>query len=432
MDNSITLHQQLKNQTVELHKQAQKVPYVAHFLKNNFPLLSYIGHLRGLAIIYGTLENQLKSSECQEIKGFLKNYTPKLDLILSDLAFLNANKEKDIMPAVSQALHIADNILLYSITNPYKLLGYIYTLEGSLNGGSVLKKHVSETFNFQNNDATKYLSCADERFKIFWEGFIHKLNSHITENQIKEDIAAAAGEIFVDLTKIYEALFPIDEKSLKSHITSLNPEAGNYPIPTNPLEIKAAITAGMKCWDEFPYYEIRYGDRGRRFAVSDSVWLVNLGELSEEGAIKQASWLANFLAIRGMPTFTMEKQLQYLYIELTKLIPANESKYLTLLKTSQKIKSRRYIHFSENSFCEANSLFENYFTELKVSEKKCEELKKNIGKLIASSIADDKNGIPEAKTSLKEWLQNKEIFPTNWILAIEKTYIDIESLVRLK
>jgi hypothetical protein len=105
---------------------------------------------------------------------------------------------------------------------------------------------------------------------------------------------------------------------------------------------------------------------------------------------------------------------------------------LTLLKTSQKIKSRRYFHFSENSFCDSNSLFEKYFTELKVSEKKCVELKKNIGKLIASSIADDKNGIPDVKYSLKDWLQNKEIFPTNWILAVEKTYIEIESLIRLK
>lgn len=428
-ENQNTLHQLLKNQTIELHNKAHKIPYVVNFLKNNFSIISYIGHLRALAIIYGTLENQLSNLEKLEIKDILGNYSSKLPLILSDLEYLKADEVKDIMPAISNALHVADKIMLNSVENPYKLLGYIYTLEGSLNGGNVLKKHISETFNFQNDEATKYLSCFDEKFKSFWYNFVKNLNTKVTENQQKEDILAASNEIFVDLMKVYEALFPIDEKTLGNHITSLNPEAGNFPIPTNPLEIKAAIIAGMNCWYEFPYYEKRYGERGRRFAVSDCVWLVTLSELDEADAIKQVNWLANFLAIRGMPTYTMEFQMQALYHELSKSIPANEQKYLKLLKTSENIKSQRTIHFNETVFENCNSIFHNYFDELKVSEKICLELKKNIGKLIASSIIDDKNGIPDVKNSLESWLKLKDIFPENWIRAVEKTFIEIELLL---
>jgi heme oxygenase len=428
-ENIDTLHQLLKKQTIELHNQAHKIPYIVNFLKNNFLLISYIGHLRALAIIYGTLEYQLSNLENQEIKDFLGNYSPKLPLILSDLEYLKANEVKDIMPAICNALHVADKIMLNSVENPYKLLGYIYTLEGSLNGGNVLKKHIIETFNFQNGEATKYLSCFDEKFKSFWDNFVNNLNTKITDNQQKEDILTASNEIFIELMKIYEALFPIDEKALGNHITSLNPEAGNFPIPTNPLEIKAAISAGMNCWNEFPYYEKRYGERGRRFAVSDTVWLVTLSELEEEDAIKQVNWLANFLAIRGMPTFTMEFQIQALYHELSKSIPANEQKYLKLLKTSENIKSQRIIHINETIFENCNSIFYNNFDEFKVSEKICLELKKNIGKLIASSIIDDKNKIPDVKNSLEIWLKRKDIFPENWIFAVEKTYIEIGLLI---
>ena len=426
----MTFHEQLKKQTLDLHNQAHKIPYIINLLKNDIQLISYIGHLRSLAIIYGTLEHQLYNSENKEIKIFLENYTPKLPLILSDLEFLKANEEKDIIPAISIALSIADKILMNSEGNLYKLLGFIYILEGSINGGNILKKHISETFRFTNNDGTKYLSCFDDKFKSFWEDFVNKLNIKINENKQKEDIIAAANEIFHNLMKIYEELSPIDESKLGNHITSLNPEAGNYPISTNPLEIKAAMTAGLQCWNEFPYYEKRYGERGRRFAVSDSAWLITLSCLPEEEAIKQAEWLSRFLSIRGMPSYTMEIQLRFLYIELSKLIPKNEQKYLKLLKTSEHIKQQRIIHVSDKDFDNCNLIFEKYFTELKVTGKFCSELKINIGKLIASSIIDDENGIPDARKSLESWLISKEIFTENWLLAVEKSYKKIETFLK--
>jgi heme oxygenase len=431
-ENKNLLHQILKKQTTELHAKAHEIPYFINFMKNDIPKISYIGHIRALAIIYGTIENQLFNIETPTIRAFLANYSPKLPLLLSDLDYLKANEVKDIMPAISSALHVADKILLYSKSDPYKLLGFLYTLEGSLNGGSILKKHLSETFDFHNDNGTKYFSCFDDKFKSFWAGFIAKLDTTISDNQQKDDIISAASEIFVDLMKIYESLFPVDEKTLGNHITSLNPEAGNYPIPTNPLEIKAGINAGDRCWNDFPYYEKRFGERGRRFTVSDSVWLVTLCELTDEGVLYQVNWLAKFLAVRGMPTFTMEIQLQALYEELSRIIPENEPKYSKLLKPVENIKKQRIAHIDENTFEECNSIFEKYFAEFKVSGKNCDDLKKNIGKLIASSLIDEKNGIPDVRATVENWLRSPDVFPENWILAVEKTYNDIGVLLNVK
>jgi hypothetical protein len=175
-------------------------------------------------------------------------------------------------------------------------------------------------------------------------------------------------------------------------------------------------------------FGIRFGDRGRRFTVSDSAWLVTLCELSQEDAIRQVDWLGKFLSIRGMPTYIMEIQMQQLYKELSELIPSNEHKYHKLIKVAENIKDRREIHMNESLFETCNNIFEEHFIELNVSEKKCSNLNKNIGKLIASSIIDNKNGISDDR-SLEKWLKSKETFPDNWIAAVEKAFVEIELLI---
>jgi len=203
MENFETLHQVLKRQTMDLHEKAHQIPYISNLLKNNVQMESYVGHLRALAIVYGTLESQLSKLKQPEIKNFLEGYTLKLPLLLADLEYFNAKEIKDIIPAISNALKIADKILMYSEKSPYKLVGFLYTLDGSLNGGSVFKKHLSERFGLQKDNGISYFSCFNGQFKQFWEKFTEKLNTEITDNQIKEDVVSAATEIFNDLTSIY-------------------------------------------------------------------------------------------------------------------------------------------------------------------------------------------------------------------------------------
>lgn len=428
---SKTLHESLKVQTLELHKKAYQIPYVENFMHNKLQIESYVGHLRAFAIIYGTLEYQMVNYRGPELKQFLHGYVPKLPSLLSDLGYFNSLGIKDILPSVNQALVVADKIMMNG-ENAYKLLGYIYTLEGSINGGSVLKKHVSAALNLNDGIGTNYLSHLNEEFRNFWQNFISNLNSEVEEKEQQDDVISAANEIFNDVMEIYKALFPIDEKMLGNHITALNPEAGNFPIPTDPRQIKAAITAGIACWNAFPYFEKRFGERGKRFGISDAVWLVTLCELSDENAVKQVNWLARFLAIRGMPTYLEEIQLRLLYTELSKLIPENAGKYSTFLKAADELQNQRTIHLQETDFEKCNSIFEGNLKENAALEKIHSDLKKNMGKLIASSLTDAKNGIPDARTSLENWLKNKEYFPETWVLVVEKSYLEIEKLIHVK
>lgn len=427
--NQKTLHILLKKNLLEFDNKIQNMDYFSKFSSHNLPLISYVGHLRALTIIYGTLEYQIQNAENAEIKNLFVDYIPKLPLLLEDLEFFREKEIKDIMPSISFALHIADNIILNSVVNFYKLIAYFYVIEYLLYEKYMSNEDVSQTFNLKGSDGIKYLSSTEGKYSDFWKNFTEKLDSLTDDFKIREDIISAAIEIYKDLMNIFNYLFAFDEKMLENHITSYNPEAGNFSIPTNPLEINAAISSGVNIWYEYPYYEKRYGERGRRFTVSDSVWLVTLSELPEEFAINQVNWLAKFLAKRGMPTCTMELQMQEMYQNLSILIPEDESKYLIFKKCAMEIKIMRNKFINDSDFEKCNSIFEKYFLEFNISEQICVEMKRNVGKLIASAIVDEKNGIQEAQNSLFNWILNKDIFPENWIHAVDKSIKEIEIVI---
>lgn len=424
MENPASLHNSLKVQTKELHQKAHSIPYIKNLLNDNVQKESYISHLRTFAIMYGTLERQLLVTKNTDIKSIIEGYLPKLPLILGDLKSLHSNEIKDIIPAIEKALAVADKILLYSEKSPFRLIGFLYTLDGSLNGGSVFKSHLKNAFNLRDNQGISYFSAFNDDYKIFWKNFTDKLNNAIKSESIKEDILVSSEEIFHDLIGIYNCLFPFAENDLKQHITSLNPEAGNFPISTNPLEIEAAIIAGQKCWNEFPYYDQRYGERGKRFTVSDSVWLINLCDLPQELANSQVKWLTDLLANRGMPSYTMEVQLNFMYKELTERVYENESKYKKLKIAADQLKKSREKKIASALFDKCNFIFTEFCQELNVKESGMT----NTGKLIASSIVDFENGIRESEYDFKSWIMNNKRFSGDWVLAVERTYSEIIKL----
>src|SRR5689334_16999083 len=71
----------------------------------------------------------------------------------------------------------------------------------------------------------------------------------------------------------------------------VNPEAGAYPVTTDATLVRAAVRAAQRSFDLMPYYAVRYGERGARFASSDSAWLISLAPLGSAVAIRQVAWL---------------------------------------------------------------------------------------------------------------------------------------------
>ena len=161
--------------------------------------------------------------------------------------------------------------------------------------------------------------------------------------------------------------------------SSLNPDAGNYPITDDPRELEAARLAGVRCLEEIPYVDRRYGERGRKYTHSDGAWLATLAAC-EKSAMKQVFWLGRVLAGRGMPRYVLERHLELMVEELTRAVPDKD--YSKLSEAAAELKRERLEHVPR-------------FDELAAGHPD--------GVLLVAAVADEKAGVERSVESLLEW-----------------------------
>lgn len=189
--------------------------------------------------------------------------------------------------------------------------------------------------------------------------------------------------------------------------STVNPDAGNHPITADPVELEAARRASEETWNAWPYFEARYGERGRRFGVSDAGWLVTLCEKSRAEACEQVRWLAVVLASRGMPSITLEHNLDALHRQLCAAQPKRRKSYDKLQACAAALRSRRLERISDAAMREIAALMPGQPVA-------------KMGELLVCAVADEANGIARAVSSMEEWLY-KEGVPASWAAAAERT-----------
>ena len=332
-----------------------------------------------------------------------------------DLHFFEPRLVFDNAPSIDAALAMTEKLRLRGIENPIALLGYLYVLEGSTLGNSIHKPDISSTFHFDGLSGCRYYSSYRDRVKESWKRFTEKMNNALDDHTLHDQIIASAHEAFSGLETIYKALYPLEKKKKTYHVTRINPEAGNHPVPDDEREIQAALKASNRGWAEFPYYEHRYGERGKRFSDSDTCWLVTLTALDQASMQKQIEWIGRVLATRGMPSIMLEHTLRILHEELVIAVPNSRANYGKLLNAAEMLKGRRNDKISEKAFEKLSSEFDQA-----VGPQLAKEYK-NTGKLVLSSVTDEKNGIEGAVSALQEWVGDKARFPDKWISAVSDT-----------
>jgi len=78
-------------------------------------------------------------------------------------------------------------------------------------------------------------------------------------------------------------------------VNPFNPEAGETPAPSDPVDVAIAEQSARVIWCAFPYFAWRYGERGARFGRSDAGYLLTLVDVPEDFALSQIDWLAKLL-----------------------------------------------------------------------------------------------------------------------------------------
>lgn len=202
----------------------------------------------------------------------------------------------------------------------------------------------------------------------------------------------------------------------------LNPSAGNHPVTADPGDLAAAVAAGDRSWRELPYYEARFGDRGRRFAHSDSAWLALAAAGDDEHLRRQVLWLARVLSARGMPSWMMERHLEVLHEELVKAAPKRWKGHPALLAAAATLRERRLRQVGDDDLGRLVAAF-----DARVGPEWSARLP-HMGALLAAAVADERNGMARAAASLEEWATDPSRFPAAWIGAVRHTLAQARAL----
>jgi hypothetical protein len=226
----------------------------------------------------------------------------------------------------------------------------------------------------------------------------------------REAAADAAAQAVADLGRVAESVYPLPARPAPA--MALNPEAGNHPVPEDPRAVEAALRAGARTWGRFPYYERRYGGRGRAYTRSDSAYLATLCDLPAASARRQVLWLADLLASRGMPRWLMEETLRDLRAELDAAVPERAADHAVLGELADELRAARLSHMTD---AEADALAASFAAA--AGPELVADLPE-AGRLIAAAVADERAGIAHAGVRLESWLADPARFPDTWTAAV--------------
>lgn len=205
---------------------------------------------------------------------------------------------------------------------------------------------------------------------------------------------------------------------------TINPSAGAHPITSSPLELEAARRAAEISLKEMPYYQERYGDRGRLFGYSDGAWLATLCRGGPEHTESQILWLGTVLSSRGMPRWLLERHLAVLHAELVRVAPQDASCYALLLEVAGLLGRMREEQISPAA---ARKLAERFAREADAAwVKRIPEM----GALLVAAVADEADGITNAVRSIEPWARDPARFPEEWRSAVQSTIAGARHQVR--
>jgi len=410
-----TLMDSLKKAIVDQHARMEALPFITALASGRLPLVSYIGLLRAMSVIQGTLEHELAQRDSGDLRFVLPDRPSRLVHLRKDLSIFDQQLIPDIAEALNHTRKIAEQIRLYRVERPTDLLGIVYVLEGTTLGNAVHLRDVIHAVGNLTSGRAYYYEGYGKNTARYWQEFGNAMNSLPLDQNDRKRLIQVALAFFSQLESLFSALYPVENATMIFTAGMLNPEAGDHAVPSDALEIAAAVAAAKKCCEEFPYFDERYHDRGRGFAKSDAAWLATLADLPEAQLLSQVEWLGRVLGNRGMPRITLERQLELLYLELSAAVPAKIERYTGLLEAAGKLKGERLNCIPEQVFADLTRAFKQ------ATNNQLQGRLKGTGSLIISAVCDQSLGIAEAVNSLLPWLTDEKRFYPEWIVAVKQT-----------
>lgn len=414
------LHAFLKEETAPIHERLEKLPFFRALRDGSLPRAPIVNFLRSLSIIHAVLERSVSQTTAERVAKLGSQIMPKVPLLVADLELLDAQRLPSITPAIQSSLEFGAEILR-DASNPLSLLGVLYVLEGSQNGGAVLKKTYARCLQV-GPEQVAYFGCYAGATASKWHALVQSLDALALKDAEMQVVARSAIASFEWFERICAALYPYAAQNLAYHVAAINFEAGSHTMPQNPLEIELALRAGRKAWEAYPYLACRFGERGKRFTSSDSCWLVALTRLPVDEVTKNLKWLRTVLATRGLPTVILEGHLKEISLALRAELHRALDEASPFDRFLCELEAERARFGPAQAFVDLLEQFESLLGA-------CPGFRLDgAAKLIASAWVDESAGVRGALAATQNWLADPARFSSAWVAQVNGMVTRLDAL----
>jgi heme oxygenase len=364
----------------------------------------YASFLRALDAVYAELEHAVTTCPLESLRSAAAILAERRAELGRDVALLGVDR-RGVDAAVLRALVLAQSIRLDASSAPETLLGHLFVLEGAQLHCVSLTSELLGRPELQSGGCRYLASKADRVLRL------EDYASLLSAAPAREQAILGAQHALDGLEPILGVIASGQYNDVLAGV--LNPDAGTHSIPNDVREVHAALLAGERSRQAWPYYEARYGERGLRFTRSDSAWLVTLLREGPETAAKQIAWLGRVLAARGMPRYLLELHLLELHRELVAQVPELADDYVMFQTLAKQLASARHAVLRDAEFdALARGFAPGGVGPLEPGEA---------GQLLVAAVIDEKLGLAEAVASLTKWLADPANVSGAWVEAVKRT-----------
>ncbi|NJN17221.1 MAG: biliverdin-producing heme oxygenase [Oscillochloris sp.] len=342
------------------------LPFFQAIQKGQLAAESYVALLHSLVAVYDAFGAAVTHSGHPELRSLWARHLQKQPLLKHDLNVF-VNLPQPVIPAAALSAHVlSERLGLRVARDPLSLLGAAYVLVTWNMGGVALCEQIARDFRLDGEHGVEYLASFERWGRSHWPDFVHEMNAIPLELETYQHVVEAAQETLNGIEQLFNVLHPLNDTPTSDLVGILNPVAGNHKIPADMREVQAAMRASNRAIQYMPYFELRYGRRGRDYAWSDAGWLVELASEDRDSYNHQVKWLAQLLSARGMPRWTLECQLVMLHEELVRSIPEKHDVYATIYAAALMLADDRRLHLSDDTLMALDREFYTYLGRVAV------------------------------------------------------------------
>ena len=200
----------LRETTRALHKEAESRPLQRSMAKGTLPAGSYVMYLGQLRHLHESLESCLDSVTGSHpwLAGLFTDDRRRVPDLDRDLAAFGV--DPDDVPVLPPTAEFIDRIEGLTASDPMALLGPLYVLEGSTNGGKFLARVLERSLRIEDRAGLAYMDPYGDRQPEMWAEFKRLADQvELTPDQ-RNVVAKAASDTFRAIAAISDTVLPPD------------------------------------------------------------------------------------------------------------------------------------------------------------------------------------------------------------------------------